>query len=253
VQPNEHEAMYRVETRHFWFVGTRQVILATLERALGARLSGARVLDLGCGTGFTLTQLPSGARRVGLDFSKAALAFARERAPSADLVRGSAYALPFASGSFDAALALDVLEHLGDDRAAARELHRVVAPGGVAIVTVPAFQSLWSAHDEALEHQRRYRLGEIETVLRDAGFGIEHATYYNFFLFPVVAAARLLDRARAAIGMNGGDKKRGADLAVPPAPLNAILTAVLGSEKSIAPRIRLPVGVSCLIVARRAA
>lgn len=248
MRPDEHERMYRVEARHFWFRGTRAVIVAALERALGARLATARLLDLGCGTGFTLTQLPSGVRAVGLDYSATALRLARRRATGAELVRGSAYALPFAEASFDAALALDVLEHLDDDLGAARELHRVIAPGGVAIVTVPAFAELWSAHDEALDHHRRYRLHEIVGVLRDAGFEIEHSTYYNFFLFPVVAAARLVGRARAALGLAPAGQ---ADLRVPPAPLNALLHGVLGAERMIAPRMRLPIGVSCLVVARR--
>ena len=259
MRPDEHEQMYRVEARHFWFTGTRRVILAALERALGAdRLAPSsplpppRLLDLGCGTGFTLTQLPPGVRATGLDYSPTALRLARRRATSASLVRGSAYALPFGDGAFDAALALDVLEHLGDDRAAARELARVVRPGGVAIVTVPAFQELWSPHDEALDHQRRYRLHEIEAVVRDAGLTVEHATYYNFFLFPVVAAARMVERARTAIGLAPSEAS-GADLRVPPAPLNALLRTVLGSERAIAPRMRLPIGVSCLVVARKTA
>ena len=124
----------------------------------------------------------------------------------------------------DGTLVLEVQQHLGDDRAAARELARVVRPGGVAIVTVPAFQELWSPHDEALDHQRRYRLHEIEAVLRDAGLTIEHSTYYNFFLFPVVAAARMVERARTAIGLAPSETS-GADLRVPPAPLNALLRA----------------------------
>jgi SAM-dependent methyltransferase len=250
VQASEHEKMYRVETRHFWFQGTRRVILAALDRALGPeRARTARVLDLGCGTGFTLSLLPPTARGVGVDYSHAALRFARTRASRAELVRGSAYALPFADGSFDAVLALDVLEHLDDDVGAARELRRVLAPGGAAIVTVPAFAELWSAHDEALEHRRRYRLGEIEGVLREAGLGIEHGSYYNFFLFPVVAAARLADRARIALG--GAPAASGTELSIPPGPVNALLGAVLGSERSIATRVRLPIGVSCLVVARR--
>lgn len=249
MRADEHQRMYRVETRHFWFKGTRRVILGALRRALGARLEGARLLDLGCGTGFTLTQLPRGVRAIGLDYSRAALGLARRRASSADLVRGSAYALPFADASFDAILALDVLEHLERDRDAARELRRVLAPGGAAIVTVPAFAALWSPHDDALDHHRRYRLAEIEAVLRDAGFTVEHASYYNFFLFPLVATARLAGRLRSAISgaPAGGD---GADLRIPPAPLNALFGAILGAERALAPRVRLPVGVSCLVIAR---
>ncbi|MDQ3037174.1 MAG: methyltransferase domain-containing protein [Myxococcota bacterium] len=164
-------------------------------------------------------------------------------------MRGSAYALPFADASFDAILALDVLEHLERDRDAARELRRVLAPGGVAIVTVPAFAALWSAHDEALDHHRRYRLAEIEAVLRDAGFAIEHASYYNFFLFPLVASARVAERLRIAI-TGERDGRADADLRVPPAPLNALFGAVLGAERALAPRVRLPFGVSCLVIAR---
>ena len=249
MQPEEHEKMHRVETRHFWFRGTRRVILAALARSLGReRLSRARVLDLGCGTGLTLSLLPPGARAVGVDFSPAALRFARGRAGHAELLRASAYALPLADRAFDAVLALDVLEHLDDDRAAARELLRVLAPDGVAIVTVPAFRELWSEHDVALEHRRRYRLAEIEAVLRDAGFTIEHASYYNFFLFPLVAAARIAGRARTALGAG----RPATGLSVPAGPVNAVLTAILGSEGMLAPRLRLPIGVSCLVVARPA-
>jgi SAM-dependent methyltransferase len=250
MRSGEHERMYAVEARHFWFTGTRRVILGALQRALGPRLETARLLDLGCGTGFTLTQLPAGARAIGLDYSRAALALARRRAGRADLVRGSAYALPFADASFDAVLALDVLEHLERDRDAARELRRVLAPGGAAIVTVPAFEALWSAHDEALDHHRRYRLAEIEAVLRDAGFEIEHASYYNFFLFPLVATARLAQRARLAIAGAPDAERADADLRIPPAPLNALFGAVLGAERALAPRLRLPFGVSCLVIAR---
>lgn len=251
MSPDEHEAMYRVETRHFWFRGTRRVIVAALVRALGPRLSHARLLDVGCGTGFTLTCLPAGVRAVGLDASAAALRLARRRASGADLVRGSAYALPFGSACFDAVLALDVLEHLDDDRAAAREIGRVLAPDGVAVVTVPAFGELWSAHDEALEHRRRYRLGEVEAVLRQAGLTVEHATYYNFFLFPLVAAARWLGRAATMLRGERESRARGTDLRVPPGPINELLCAVLGAERAIAPRMRLPIGVSCLLVARK--
>ena len=249
MRPHEHERMHEVETRHFWFRGTRRVIVAALERALGTgRAAQPRVLDLGCGTGFTLTQLPAGMRVVGLDASPTAVAFARRRAPGAAVVRGSAYELPFADGSFDAVLALDVLEHLEDDGRASRELLRVLKAGGVGVFTVPAFEALWSAHDEALDHQRRYRLEEFEGVLRHAGFEISHGTYYNFFLFPAVVLTRWADKLRATRGASGTDR---ADLDVPSAGVNAALTAILGAERWIAPRIRLPFGVSCLVIAKR--
>jgi SAM-dependent methyltransferase len=250
MRPDEHERMYRVETEHFWFRGTRRVIIAALSRALGPRLRGARVLDIGCGTGLTLSQLPTGTWRVGLDLSRTALRLARLRVPGVPLIGGAAGALPFADRSFDAVLALDVLEHLDDDLAAAREMRRVLKPGGVGIVTVPAFQALWSGHDVALEHRRRYRLPQVEAVLREAELTVEHGSYYNFFLFPVVAAVRMAERVRIAF-RRAPPRRCETDLRIPPAPLNAWLGAVLGAERMLAPRMRLPVGVSCLVVARR--
>ncbi len=242
--------MRRVEDEHFWFGATRRVIFEALERALGPRHTGARLLDVGCGTGYTLAQLSPAIRATGVDFSATALAFARERLglhSKTTLVRGSAYALPFTDGSFDAVLALDVLEHLDHDLDAALEMRRVLTKGGVAIITVPAFAELWSAHDEALDHKRRYRLSEIESVLRRAGFVVEHGTYYNFFLFPLVAMARLTARIR---GASPSDRKAEADLRVPPTPLNELFGAVLASERRLAPWIRLPFGVSCMVIAR---
>lgn len=237
--------MAAVEDRHFWFVGTRIVIMDVLRRALGDRLNGARVLDVGCGTGFTLTKLPDGVNAVGLDASEHALAHTRRRS-SATLVRGSATSLPFAAETFDAVLCLDVLEHLDDDRAAAAEIQRILRPGGVALVTVPAFQMLWSDHDEALAHRRRYRLREIEKVLESTGLTLEIATYYNALLFPAIAAVRTLSKLRRA-------RPTGAEthVSVPPSPVNAVLTRVLASERHVIGHARFPAGVSCLLVARK--
>jgi len=243
VKQEEHERMFRVETEHFWFVGTRTVIASALSQALGARVAGARVLDLGCGTGYTLTRLPDGVRAVGLDFAPAALALCSQRASGAALVRGDATCLPFADGSFDAVLALDVLEHLDADAQAAREIRRVLKPKGVLIATVPAFGWLWSQHDEALDHRRRYTLPELTSLLRGAGFGIERASYYNFFLFPLIAGAR-------AWGRLFPRPDAGADVSIPPRPINRVLAAVLGSERHILTHASLPIGVSCLVSAR---
>lgn len=230
--------MHAVETSHFWFVGTRRVVMSTLRKALGGAVAGARVLDVGCGTGYTLTCLPEGVRAVGLDLSRASATFAKERAPSATIVRAKAGELPFADASFDAVLALDVLEHLDDDLGAAREIARVLRPGAPAVIAVPAMQFLWSDHDVALDHKRRYRLSEIVSVLERAGLRVEVSTYYNTLLFPLIALATLMGR-------------RGEGVQTPAAPLNSLLTSILGAERFLVPRFRLPVGVSCLVVARR--
>ena len=236
--------MHAAETRHFWFVGTRNVIVDVLTRALGPALTNARVLDVGCGTGYTLSRLPVDVRATGLDLSPTSVALARERAPHAEIVQGSANALPFADGAFDACIALDVLEHIDDDLGAARELRRVVRPGGVVLLKVPALMVLWHAHDEALHHRRRYTLPEIVSVAERAGLRVETQTYYNSLLFPLVFAQRVGERL---LGLDGrGDT----DLHIPPAPLNRALGAILSAERHLIPHVRLPIGVSCLVVAR---
>lgn len=236
--------MFEVEESHFWFVATRRVVMDVLAAGLGPGVAGARVLDLGCGTGYTLTCLPPSARGVGIDRSAHALALATRRGLAGRLVQGDVQRLPFADGAFDAVLALDVLEHLPDDAAAAREIARVLRPGGCAVVTVPAFRFLWSRHDEALSHLRRYRLGEVSKVLDSAGLTVERSSYYNFWLFPLVAAVRLVGRLRP--GAEGRT-----DVSVPPAAVNRLLTAVLASERHLLRRGSLPVGVSCILRARR--
>jgi SAM-dependent methyltransferase len=242
----EYERMFRAESEHFWFAGTRAVIADALARALGAR-EGARVLrvlDVGCGTGYTLTRLPAAVSAVGLDASAEALRWAARRGTGARLVRAAAESLPVAQATFDAVLALDVLEHLDDDGAGAREIARVLRPGGVALVTAPAFGWLWSAHDEALHHRRRYRLAELGAVLRGAGLAVERASYYNFWLFPLAAAARLLSRLRRGAAPS-------TDLSIPPLGLNRAFTFLLASERHLLRRVRLPYGMSCIAVARK--
>jgi len=248
VRPHEHERMFRAETKHFWFVGTRGVILTLLEGALGGRLRGARLLDLGCGTGYTLSRLPDGVEAVGLDYSPTALRLAKRRAPGVRYVRGSAYALPFEAESFDAALALDILEHLDDDLLAAREIARVLRPGGAAVVAVPAHRWLWSQHDEALDHKRRYKLAELELVLEQAGLRVERSSYYNTLLFPLVVAKRVISKTFVP----EVDEPE-SDLSVPPAPINRSLAAILSFERHLVPRVKLPIGVSCFAVVRKPA
>jgi SAM-dependent methyltransferase len=247
VRQEEHERMFEVESAHFWFVGTRAVIAAVLADALQGKVDGTRLLDLGCGTGYTLTRMPGGVRAVGLDNAPTALALAAGRPIGAPLVRGDATRLPFADESFDAVLALDVLEHLDRDVAAAREIRRVLKPSGVLIATAPAYRWLWSHHDEALDHRRRYRLREFTDLLRGAGFRIARASYYNCFLLPLVAASRTWRR------LFPGDRVHGlhAEIDVPPHPVNALLAAVLGAERYLVTRMSLPFGVSCLVSARR--
>jgi SAM-dependent methyltransferase len=248
VNKEEYAQMYRLEDTHWWFAARRELVLRALRRLLkgqerpagGGRL---RLLDLGCGTGATLTRLRPFGRATGLDLEPLALAFCRERGHR-ELVRGSATALPFADRTFDVVVALDVLEHVADHEAAAREIARVLAPGGHVLVTVPAYRSLWSRHDVALMHRRRYRAGEVGRLLEGAGLGMSWLTYTVSALLPVVWAVRTAQKLRPAAPARADT--------LPTRPLlNFLLRAWLGLEGRIALRTRLPFGVSIFAVGRK--
>jgi SAM-dependent methyltransferase len=229
-----------LEERHWWFVGRRKIVLSVLDRHVSK--GPLDVLDAGCGGGATLRYLREryGHAR-GLELSDEAVAYARER--GRDVTQGPIEAMPFEDESFDLALALDVIEHVPDDAAALRELYRVVRSGGSLLLTVPALMLLWSRHDEANGHYRRYTEVQLRRRVEEAGFEVAFATYFSTLLFPPVLAARTLWKVRP--------KKVASDVAEVPGPVNAALASLFAQERRLVGRVRLPVGVSALCLARR--
>jgi SAM-dependent methyltransferase len=196
------------EDGHWWYRGRRAIVLDAVRRALAEGASRPRILDAGCGGGAVLAELALLGPAVGLEPSPAS----RERALArgvAEVVDGDLARLPFADREFDLVTALDVLEHLDDDRGALAELRRVVRPGGALVVTVPAHPRLWSSHDELNHHRRRYTSGTLRAVAAGGGWEVDRLTHFNSLLLPVAAVARRLDR--------------GDGLEIPPAPLNRAL------------------------------
>lgn len=251
MNPAEYAAMFRVEDSLWWYLGMREVV-ATL---VGTRLDTAdRILDAGCGTGGTLAWWQrrtgrTGKSGTGIDLSPVAVAFAARRG-LARLGRGSATDLPFADGSFDGVLSLDVIYHLGvaDDRRALDEIARVVRPGGWACVRVPAFDGLRSAHDAAVHTRQRYRLSDLAARVSDTGLRIDRATYANALLFPAAVAARVRRRRDAA-----STRAHEAVSDVRPAsPLvQAVGLAALRAEAAALRHLDLPFGLSAIVVATR--
>jgi SAM-dependent methyltransferase len=141
----------------------------------------------------------------------------------------------------DVVLLLDVLEHLDDDAAALREARALLRPGGALVITVPAYQWLWSDHDVLLQHRRRYTLRRLRARVTAAGLSISHASYFNTLLLPAIAAVRAWKRSR------GG----GHDLVRPSELVNATLARVFSLEAPLASRLSLPCGTSIMLVARR--
>jgi SAM-dependent methyltransferase len=153
-------------------------------------------------------------------------------------------ALPFAAGVFDLVTSFDVLYHrwVSDDRAAVGELARVLAPGGLLLVRVPALKMLWGAHDDAVLSRHRYTRAEVATLLRGAGLEVLELTYANTLLFPVLLLRRTLDRVLS---------RHGSDVAFMPARVEAAFLGLLRAEARMVRHLRLPIGASVVALGRK--
>ena len=233
---------HRAEDRHWWYRG-RRTVLSRVIADLGLPRP-ARVLDAGCGSGRNMVELAQLGAVTGVELSKTSVSLARARLLG-DVVEGSVLAMPFDPDSFDLAVSLDVIEHLDEDVEALRELRRVVAPGGALLVTVPAYEWLWSGHDEINHHHRRYTRRSLQRVAEQAGWKQTRTTYFNSLLLPVAIVLRVLDR------FNRRATQSSLDLWVPPAPVNLALEQPLALEAAvIAHGGRIPAGLSLLAVFR---
>lgn len=234
------DRIMNMERNHFWFAARRRLVEGLLRRS--ARTPGISVLDLGVGGGLFCQQLAqSGDRMTAIDFLPGGLLRLRRDAPAVKLVQSSAESLSLRDASFDAALALDVLEHI-DDHAATAELFRVLRPGGCLIITVPAFPALWSFRDTAAGHRRRYRRQALVQLLGAAGFAVEQTGYYQCLLFPLAILSRWAGRRNAAT-RDWED--------APPKLLNQLFLAISSAEVLLGGFIPWPYGSSLFAVARR--
>jgi SAM-dependent methyltransferase len=234
--------MFEAEEGQWWYTGQRAIAMALLEPDLSPATS-RRLLDVGCGTGVNLVHLARLGRAVGIDLAADAVAFCRERGVRA--VRANAASLPFADGRFDAVTSFDVIYHawVADDRAAVAEMARVLRPGGVLLLRVPALEALRGAHDVEVQSRHRYTRGELRGLLETAGLRVLRATYCNSVLFPLLLARRTLDRLLG---------RAGSDVAFLPAPLEwAFRRALLAEATLIRRGFSLPLGASVVALARR--
>lgn len=240
-----YNQMAELEDRHWWFVGRRRIVQAVLKRV--ANLGpNARVLDAGCGTGGNLELLSQFGDVIGMDVNNEALEIARGK-KFAPVVKGRLPdAMPFPKDHFDLIVLLDVLEHLDDDRRVVESVVRVLKPGGFLLLTVPAFQFLWSGHDKAHHHQRRYRKPEIATTLEKAGLSVRYISYFNTWLFPLVLFIRMGKKL-----MHRDNDCTSSDLYLPSSPVNSLLKNIFQSECFFLGRVSLPIGASIIACGRK--
>jgi SAM-dependent methyltransferase len=233
---------HRAEDRHWWYQGRRGVLERAIERL--ELPQGARILDAGCGSGRNMVELAHHGIVTGVELSDTSVHLARDRNVG-EVLEGSVMDMPFEDGSFELTVSLDVIEHLEDDVSALRELRRVTTPGGALLVTVPAYQWLWSGHDEINHHHRRYNRRTLLAAAQSAGWRLESSAHFNSLLLPAAILLRALERFKPAA------TKSSLDLWVPPAPLNWALRQPLKLEAAVIGRGgSIPAGLSLLAVFR---
>jgi SAM-dependent methyltransferase len=240
----EYERMFRLEDSYWWFVGRHHLVLTFLRSVYGGR-NDLTVLDIGCGTGAMSQKLAPFGNVVSADFSPLALAFSKRRHLTR-LCAADAMRLPFRDNSFDVIVALDILEHLRDDQAALCEFQRVLKPGGRVVATVPAYKSLWSGHDVALMHFRRYVSREVRERFQAAHLKVEKLSYAMTLLFPVVWLVR-----RVFGPLAGKESEPKASLVHVPGVMNQLLVKLLSAENALIRHVSLPFGVTVFCMAER--
>lgn len=254
VNIEEYHKMHAMERTYWWFQGRRRILhtmLDTIERERESQPSngGGRpvILDIGCGTGMLLEDLSRYGFAAGLDFSPVALSYCRGH-DLAHLGRADVRHLPVRSDSVDLITAVDLVEHIQDDVGLMGEFFRVLRPGGYALLSVPAHKKLWSPHDIALHHFRRYEKPEFRSLVEKAGLVPRRFTYS---MATAYLPARLFrSMKRRMVEIDPGAPATTDEFRIP-RPLNALLRGMVYAEAALLKRSDLPVGLSILCIAQK--
>ena len=236
-----YEAMAAEEDKHWWFVGRRTVLSDLIRRAV-APVTGARVLDMGCGSGGNMAMLARFGDLEGIEYDAPAREIATARGVAPVAAGGLPNGLDVEDGRFALIGLFDVLEHVEEDVASLKTLGDKLAPDGRLVISVPALPWLWSGHDVSHHHFRRYTKASLRKAAEDAGLVVEGIGYFNTLLFPLGLVQRLV---RKATGLGEAASR------LPPAPVNAVLRTIFSLERHLVGRVPLPIGLSLWAVVRR--
>ncbi|MFZ2726715.1 MAG: class I SAM-dependent methyltransferase [Methylococcaceae bacterium] len=240
MQKQAYLEMYQYEDNHWWFVARRHI----LEKLLNSffKQTNANILELGCGTGGNFQLLAQYGNLYAMEFDNDACDMAKTRGIGTVIQGVLPEPIAFKE-NFDLICMLDVLEHIDDELATLQQVHLKLNEKGILLITVPAYMFLWSSHDEAVNHKRRYLKSQLVKLLENAGFKINYASYFNSFLFPVIATVRFLNKLLA--------KKEGTDVSMPSAIVNNCLLNIFAFERYLMPKFSLAFGVSIVVVAEK--
>lgn len=237
------DRMAELDQHHWWFLARRRILEELIVRVVKPP-QAARVLEVGCGTGHNLAMLGKFGELDAseLDFSARSLSTKRlgREVKAAKLPDLSM----FKRNEYDLVALLDVLEHVPDDLGSLRAIHRRLKPGGALLLTVPANPWMWSAHDAAHHHFRRYTKKQLEELFLRSGLEVDLLSYFNTMLYPLIAAARIIGKL---LRRDSSDDK------LPSAQVNRILERIFRVEAPILGRVPMPFGVSLVAVVRRPA
>ena len=234
-----YEKMAELDQQHWWYRARRQV-LAALIRRKARPPAGGRLLEIGCGTGHNLEMLSEFGQLDALELDDTARAVAEKRLgrPVMDSPLPELRGVP--QRTYDLVAALDVIEHIDDDEASIASIATLLKPGGKVVMTVPAHEWMWSAHDVVSHHKRRYSKRSLKKLVEGSPLRLEAMGYLNSLLLPAAIAERLASKARG---------KQDADLWLPPRPVNATLEMLFASERHLIGRVPLPPGLSLFAIA----
>lgn len=229
-----------LENKHWWYVGRRKIVEKILSGLTVC--NNPEILEIGCGTGGNFKLLSSYGNLYAMEMDSLGIAIANHLGIIKVRYGFLPDLMPFEPKKFDCIIMMDVLEHIKDDVNSIKTVYKSLKQDGFLVMTVPAFQFLWSFHDELACHQRRYTRPDLCKIVKNAGFTIPWSTYYNFFLFPLILLIRRLKRNFHT------DRS---DNTMPSLLINKLLTAVFSSERFFFPGYALPFGVSILVVAQK--
>jgi SAM-dependent methyltransferase len=233
---------FEVQKKHWWFVSKKKIVLDFIDRYVPMN-DNHKILDIGCGSGLMLNALEQIGETYGMDMSDDAINFSKEIF-SGTVKKGMLPDnIPYDEEYFSLVVALDVIEHVNDDRASLTAIRHHIAEGGQAVISVPACMFLWSEHDVLNEHKRRYTLEELKGKLIDAGFTIEKISYFNTFLFPLISLVRMIN--------NLLKRKAASEIDLPHPVINYIVEKIFSLEKYFLRIMNFPIGVSVLAVVRK--
>jgi SAM-dependent methyltransferase len=234
-----YKQMAELDQRHWWYRARREVLAALIRRVVRP-LKDAAILEIGCGTGHNLAMLREFGRVDALELDEEARRLAEERLGRKVLSSPLPELSEVPERRYDLVGAFDVIEHIADDKAALDSIAQTLKPGGKLVVTVPAHQWMWSAHDVVNHHHRRYSSSSLRKLFDGSPLQVESLGYFNSLLFPLAVVKRLASKVSG---------KEDSDLVMPARPLNAALERAFAAERHLIGRVPLPPGLSLFAVA----